>query len=98
MSADDQVLKDLWEWNFGDHTPTVKSKKQIDGLRYTANAMKDAIIAMSPNSRERSLALTHLEQVLFYSVAAVLRNQNNDEAAGDMPEEDKALAAEKEGS
>ena len=91
----DQELKDLWDHNFTNHTPTPEALKKIEGLRYTAKAMKDAIITMAPNSRERSLALTNLEQVLFYSVAAVVRNQNTDiKPTDDTPEEDKALAAD----
>lgn len=86
----DEQLKQLWDWNFTNHTPTPDAIKKMEGLRSTAKAMKDAIIAMSPHSRERSLALTNLEQVVFYSVAAIARTENTD-GEDDTPDEDKAL-------
>lgn len=92
-SGFDEELKQLWDWNFSNHTPTPEAIRKIEGLRSTAKALKDAIIAMSPHSRERSLALTNLEQVVFYSVAAVARTENVD-VQGDKPEEDKALEAD----
>lgn len=96
-AAFDEELKQLWDWNMTNHTPTPDAIRKMEGLRSTAKAMKDAIIAMAPHTRERSLALTSLEQTLFYSVAAVARTENVDVGtthADDTPEEDKALAAE----
>lgn len=88
----DEELKQLWEWNFTNHTPTPAAIRKMEGLRSTAKAMKDAIIMMAPHSRERSLALTSLEQTLFYSVAAVARTENVDRTpVDDTPEEDKHL-------
>lgn len=93
----DEELKQLWDWNFTNHKPTAEAIKKMEGLRSTAKAMKDAIIGMAPHSRERSLALTNLEQVVFYSVAAIARTENEDKTpVDDTPEEDKALAASQE--
>lgn len=85
----DESLRQLWDWNFTNHTPTPEAIKKIEGLRATAKSMKDAIIAMTPHSRERSIALTNLEQTLFYAVAAVARTETLDGA--EIPEEDKHL-------
>lgn len=89
----DAELKALWDWNLTNHKPTAEAIKKIEALRTTAIAMKDAIIALSPHSRERSIALTNLEQVVFYAVAAVARQENED--VDDTPSEDKALREEK---
>lgn len=86
--------KQLWDWNFTNHTPTADAIKKIEGMRAAGKAMKDAVIDMTPFCREQSLALTSLEQMLFYANAAIARNENTDIQA-EVPEEDKALAAEK---
>lgn len=89
----DQGLKDLWDWNLDVHSVTDPAvARKVEGLRSTARAMKDAIITMIPHSRERSLALTNLEQMYFYALAALERNQLLD----DTPEEDKTLAADQQ--
>lgn len=93
--AFDEELRALWNWNLTNHKPTAEAIKKIEALRSTAIAMKDAIIALSPHSRERSLALTNLEQTVFYSVAAVARTEV-EESQDDTPDEDKALAADKQ--
>lgn len=88
--AFDDELSALWTWNLTNHKPTPEALNKIEALRSTAIALKDAIIALSPHSRERSLALTNLEQTVFYSVAAVARTEV-EEAKDDTPDEDKAL-------
>lgn len=98
IQPSDDDLRALWDWNFTKHRSTAAATKKMEGLRATAKAMKDAIIVMSPHSRERSLSLTSLEQALFYAIAAVGRNETTDAEApaDDRPDEDKALDREGE--
>lgn len=97
LAAFDENLKQLWDWNFTNHAPSADAVRKMEGLRSTAKSMKDAIIAMAPHSRERSLALTSLEQTLFYAVAAIARQEpvQTDSSVDDTPAEDKALADSK---
>lgn len=90
----DDEQKQLWDWNFTNHTPTPEAIRKIEGLRAAAKAMKDAIIDMVPFGRDRSLALTSLEHMLFMANAGIARTENTD-IQPDIPEEDKALKAEK---
>lgn len=92
LSDSDQ--KQLWDWNFTNHTPTPAALRKIEGLRAAAKAMKDAIIDMVPAGRDRSLSLTALEQTLFSANAGIARVENTDGEA-EPPAEDVALAAAK---
>lgn len=78
QSAADAQLKETWNWNFTNHKPTEAAIRKIEGLRSAARAMKDAIIDMGTPSRERSLALTNLENTLFYAVASVARYETEE--------------------
>ena len=94
----DEQMIELWRWNFADHTPTEEGASSIRQLRSAASVFAEAIIRLTPRSREQSLALTSLEATLTNSVAAVERNMTNDQQTPDeTPEEDKNLGDQKEG-
>ena len=44
-------------------------------LRKTAKELAYMIVKNTPPSREQSLALTHLEEAIFYANAAIARNE-----------------------
>lgn len=77
-NTNNQAQKDEWHFRFTNHTPAASAVKKIEGLRRASCAMADAIIDMCPPSREQSLALTHLETMLMYSVAAIARTETKD--------------------
>lgn len=87
---DPTALKELWRYNFTNHTPTPEGIRKIEALRSAAKVMADAIIDICPGGRDQALALTSLEQMLFHANAAVARNMNVD-VEPKQPEEDKAL-------
>jgi hypothetical protein len=55
----------------------LKDQAQVEKctrIRDTAKNYAYMLKEMSPSSREQSLALTHLEEVVFWSNAAIARN------------------------
>lgn len=97
MQAEDpkQKQRDQMDWNLTNHTPTPEAIQRIEAIRTTAKAMAGAIIEMTPASREQSIALTKLEEMTMFAVAAIARNETVDNQPADTPEEDKKLAEEK---
>lgn len=89
---DPQSLKDQWHFNLTNHKPHESTLKRIEGLRSAGKAMADAIIDMTPASREQSLALTHLEQMTMYAVAAIARNETEDNPNFVAPEQEASDA------
>lgn len=66
--------KEQIENNFRYHSP---SENQVDRYTYLRSAAKDfadGIDERCPDSREKSLALTNLEQAVFWANAAIARN------------------------
>jgi hypothetical protein len=60
---------------FTNHSPTGDQAQRYEALRDIARVFALNIYGMCPNSRERSLALTHLEEVVFFANAAIARNE-----------------------
>lgn len=73
-----QNLTELWDFNLTNHKPTSKAIEKIERLREAAKAYVNAIIELTPQSREQSLALTNTETANFYAVAAIARKENED--------------------
>lgn len=64
------------DWNMTNHAPESQEVVgKFDRLRSSAKALGHLIANDCPESRERSLAMTNLEQALMWAVAAVARNQ-----------------------
>ena len=59
--------------NMVNHTPDAETQKQMEVLRTQFHAVTDALLHIVPDGRERSLALTKLEEALMWSMAALAR-------------------------
>lgn len=66
--------KDL-ENRFTYHAPSNGQAVKYEALRDTAKSFAYLIKSLTPASREQSLALTHLEEVVFWANAAIARNE-----------------------
>jgi hypothetical protein len=62
------------ENRFTYHAPTEGQPEKYRELRDTAKAVAYRIKLLCPPSREQSLALTHLEEAVFWANAAIARN------------------------
>lgn len=64
------------EHNMTNHPPKDEHVVRLfEDLRKSFKATAAEIVELCPDSREKSLALTNLEQALMWSTAAVARNQ-----------------------
>lgn len=61
-------------WNMTNHRPTDEEIAVIERLREVAIGLGEHIIEVCPESRERSLAVTNLEQSLMWAVASIARD------------------------
>ena len=62
------------ENNFKYHTPKAGQPETYETLRSEAKNLAYLIMEKCPNSRERSLAITKLEEAMMWANAAVARN------------------------
>lgn len=53
-------------------TPSVETIGMIEDVRASAAELGAELIASTPDSRERSIALTHLEEVVMWGVKAMV--------------------------
>lgn len=63
------------ESRFTYHSPKGDQPTRYESLRCTAKALALEIVTRTPPSREQSLALTHLEEAIFYANAAIARHE-----------------------
>lgn len=64
------------EHNMTNHPPKDDHVvRLLDDLRRVFKLAASEVVELCPESRERSLALTNIEQGLMWAVAAVARNQ-----------------------
>lgn len=70
----DQELQTLQN-NFTYHAPFGTQQSRYGTLRERALDLADLITEFCPNSRERSLAMTNLEQAIFWANASIARNE-----------------------
>lgn len=70
--------------NFTYHAPFGDQPQRYEAIRAEAKKLAAFIVANTPPSREQSVALTNLEQSVFWANAAIARNEkapaNTDEA------------------
>lgn len=64
---------DQVRWNLTNHTPDAEAIAEIEKLRSWAKSLGLLIVESCPESRERSLALTHLEETTMWAVASIAR-------------------------
>lgn len=70
------------ETNFTHHAP---SENQVDRYKYLREKAKELAYAIDercPSSREKSLALTNLEQAIFWANASIARQHKDSSASG----------------
>lgn len=68
---DDERLAAL-ERSLTNITPDESQIQRIEDLRDDAKSLGRAIISYCPDSRERSLALTHLEDATMWAVKSII--------------------------
>jgi hypothetical protein len=60
---------------FTYHPPRVNQAQRYEQMRTNAYELASFITGNVPDSRERSLALTHLEQAVMWANAAIARRE-----------------------
>lgn len=73
MSDDKQ--RDELEVRFTYHSPKEGQPERYVAIRDAAKSLAILIMASTPVSREQSLALTKLDEVVFWSNAAIARRE-----------------------
>jgi len=63
------------EKTFTYHPPKEGQHKKYENLRALAKDFAFMIDALCPNSREKSLAMTKLEEAVMWANAAIARNE-----------------------
>ncbi|MGG4034218.1 hypothetical protein ABEV74_11045 [Paenibacillus cisolokensis] len=63
------------ENNFTYHAPKDGQPAKYEAIRAKAKELAYLIDELCPSSREKSLAFTNLEQAIFWSNAAIARNE-----------------------
>jgi hypothetical protein len=71
--ANDKILLDRIENNFTYHPPTPEQAPKYQRLRATAKELARLVVELVPEGRERSLALTHLEEMVMFANAGIAR-------------------------
>lgn len=66
---------DAIENNFKYHAPMPGQPKRYEALRAKAKELARLIEDTCPHSRERSTAMTNLEQAVMWANAAIARNE-----------------------
>jgi len=55
--------------------PELQQAERYEKIRGMAKDYAKELLALTPESREQSLALTHLEEAVFWANAAIARNE-----------------------
>lgn len=61
--------------NFKYHPPKEGQQERYVALRNEAKTLAERINELCPDSREKSLAITNLEQAIFWANASIARNE-----------------------
>lgn len=61
--------------NYATHEPDEEQRANIGGIRHQARGLALVINDVAPEGREKSLALTKLEEAAMWAEAAITRNQ-----------------------
>jgi len=65
-----------FERRFKYHPPQNEEQKQkYETLRFKFKNMAEAVLAHCPDSRERSLAFTKIEEAMMWANASIARNE-----------------------
>ena len=71
MGEENKVIEN----NFTYHAPKEGQPAKYGAIREQAKAVAYLLDAVCPNSREKSLAMTKLEEVVFWANASIARNE-----------------------
>lgn len=69
------MTTDELEKRFTYHPPFGNQVERYQVLRDEAKSLANLIDGYAPDSREKSLAITHLEQAVMWANAAIARNE-----------------------
>lgn len=69
------AMAERLERDFTYHAPNQDQIPRYEGIRDAAKIFARALVKATPPSREQSLALTALDEVVFWSNAAIARNE-----------------------
>ena len=70
MTTNEQI-----ERNFKYHAPKPGQPEKYVHIRETAKGLAEMIEDLCPDSREKSLAMTKLEEAVMWANAAIARNE-----------------------
>lgn len=67
-----------FEFNLTNHAPSSEGVVvRFEAVREAAKALASVIVQQCPASRERSLALTNLEQATMWAIGSIARSQES---------------------
>lgn len=66
---------DELENRFTYHAPFGTQSQRYEQIWHEAYLLAELLISMTPKCREQSLALTHLEEAVFWANASIARNE-----------------------
>ena len=72
MNQADQELFTKGCKSLTNQSPTTEQIESIESIREGAKLVLGRILGLAPASRERSLALTHLEETVMWAVKAIV--------------------------
>ncbi len=75
MPIPDAKTLERLENDFTYHPPKPGQPERYAEIRNTVKICAEAIVGMTPPSREQSLALTKLDEAVFWANAAIARNE-----------------------
>ena len=61
--------------NFSYHSPVSGQNERYEAIRAFAKEFAEYVVVNTPQSREQSVALTKLEEVVFWANASIARNE-----------------------
>ena len=67
--------QEILDNNFTYHPPNAEQQAKYPVVRAEAKALAETIHKLCPPSRERSLAITNLEEAVMWANAAIARNE-----------------------
>ena len=74
METNSEMLDEI-DIRFKYHAPKLDQPDRYNEMRSLAKRMAVSIVRLSPSSRERSLALTKLDEVVMWANAAIARRE-----------------------
>ena len=68
-------MRERIENNFTYHSPKGDQPERYEAIRQNAKSLAFLLVDLCSDSRERSLALTKLEECVFWANASIARNE-----------------------